>query len=390
MKRFWTCEFVSEGHPDKICDQIADAILDECLKQDPLSRSAIEVAIKTPEVYVFGELTTNAKFDYEGIVKDVIREIGYIDDSYGFNVDNCRILLNISRQSSDIKQGVDSSGDKGLGAGDQGMMYGYATDESKNYLPLAFDLSRRMLHSLREARKTGRLSYLRPDAKSQVTISYQDDRPKRIERVVISSQHAEGVALDKIKYDIVNNIILPLIPKDLEFNKNRVEVNPTGRFVNGGPAADSGLTGRKNIVDTYGGVGRHGGGSFSGKDPTKVDRSAAYYSRYVAKHIVASGLAKRCEVGVAYIIGISEPCMVSIDTDGTSKVSDDKIEECVKEIFDFSPQNIIRELKLQAPIFKQTSKNGHFGFDGYPWEELKEEKLNRLKQLANGKILQGA
>lgn len=381
MQKFYTCEYVSEGHPDKVCDNIADAILDECLKQDPNSRSAVECSIKTPSVYVFGELTTNANLNIEKIVKDTLKKIGYTNKKFGFDADNCEIVENISKQSSDIKNLVDESESKELGAGDQGMMYGLATIETPNLMPLPFNLARQLIHKLTELRKSGALNYLGPDAKSQVTISYANNKPAKIEKVVVSTQHTEDVSLDQLRKDVLEKVVKPLMPANLEFSEKNVLINPVGKFVIGGPEADSGLTGRKIIVDTYGGIAHHGGGSFSGKDSTKVDRSGAYFARYVAKHIVAAGLADKCEIGVAYVIGIPEPCMISIETFGTAKVSEDKIEQAVKKVFNFSPSNIIKELELQKPIFFETANKGHFGIENQKWEQLDKNKIEKLKEL---------
>ncbi|MBI4242483.1 MAG: methionine adenosyltransferase [Planctomycetes bacterium] len=386
MKKFYTCECVSEGHPDKVCDQIADAILDECLKQDPLSRCAAEIAIKTPEVYVFGELTTKANVNYEQIVKDSLKAIGYSSDKDGFNPDKCRIIVNMTKQSKDIKQSVDETKQKELGAGDQGMMYGYATKEMPNFMPFPFDLSRKLISQLRKARITKKLPYLRPDGKSQVTACYEDGDVSYIDNVVLSAHHDESVTLNQLKQDVLNHVIKPVLTESkVKYNKDMIFINPSGRFVIGGPLADSGLTGRKNIVDTYGGISRHGGGSYSGKDPTKVDRSGSYYARYVAKHIVAAGFAKRCEVAVAYVIGYPKPSMVEIETYGTATLPEQQIKEIINSVFDFSPKNIIEELGLRAPIYKQTARDGHFGIDGFPWEKL--NKLNLLKSKAAKKAV---
>lgn len=392
MKKFYTCEYVTEGHPDKVCDQIADAVLDECIKINPFAKVAVEAAIKTPEVYVFGEIGPAeliGKLDIEKIVKNTLKSIGYTSEEVGFNADKCRVITNISPQSADIARGVDESKNKELGAGDQGIMYGYATNETESYLPMPFYLSRGIIAALTQARKSKKLKYLRPDGKSQVSVCYDNGKAESIDSVVVSAQHDEGVSQEQITTDVLEHVIMPVVAKSkLRFDRKKVYINPTGKFVIGGPAADSGLTGRKNIVDTYGGIAHHGGGSFSGKDPTKVDRSASYYARYVAKHVVAAGLARKCEISVAYAIGRSEPCMVEVDTFGTSKIDEESLRDLVKdkEVFDFRPANIIKELGLRVPIYAQTARVGHFGVDGYPWEKLTrladlKKKAGRIKVL---------
>lgn len=378
MKRLFTSESVTSGHPDKICDQISDAILDECLAQDPESRVACEVAINTGLVLVMGEITTKARFDIPAIVKKTINEIGYFKDEDGFDPEAAEIKVSLKRQSPDIAQGVDQNNK--IGAGDQGMMFGYATDETEEYMPLSIMLAHRLTKQLEKARKTGMLSYLRPDGKSQVTVEYgNDNQPIRVDTVVLSAQHDETVTHEQIESDLIKKVIKECIPEKYLDEDTKFYINPTGRFVIGGPNSDSGLTGRKIIVDSYGGVARHGGGAFSGKDYTKVDRSAAYAARYVAKNIVAAGLAKKCEVQLAYAIGVEDPVSIAVNTFGTSKISDEEMVDIIKREFPLSPSEIIKMLDLRQPIYRRTSVYGHFGNDlKLPWERLDHaEKLKK-------------
>lgn len=371
-KYYFTSEQVTEGHPDKICDQISDAILDACLEQDPMSRVACETTAWTDSIHIMGEITTKANIDYEKIARETIRKIGYTIPNNGFDADSLHCLCTMNRQSPDIAMGVDSSmdDDDQLGAGDQGMMFGYATDETSSFMPLTVDLANRLMRKLEEVRKTGLLDYLRPDGKGQVTVEYIDGKPTRIDAVVVSTQHSENVSLEKLREDIKREVILTSLPEKYIDEKTKFFINPTGRFVVGGPAGDTGLTGRKIIADTYGGAAGHGGGAFSGKDPTKVDRSAAYMARYIAKNIVANGLAHKCEVQLAYAIGVAEPVSIYVDTKGTGIISDDKITEWVKKNFDCRPKEIIKLFNLRSPIYHLTSTNGHFGKDYLPWEKV--------------------
>ena len=381
-KRLFTSESVTEGHPDKICDNISDAILDALMAQDPMSRVACETVITTDYVMVMGEITTKAKVDYEKIVRDTIREIGYDADEKGFNCDTCEVKILLDSQSADIAMGVDKALEakenqmsdeelEAIGAGDQGMMFGYATDETEEFMPYPIALAHSLSKKLTEVRKNGTLDYLRADGKSQVTVEYdENEKPIHINAVVISSQHAADVTQEQIHEDIRREVIDKVLPKELVDDKTKIYINPTGRFVIGGPNGDSGLTGRKIIVDTYGGYARHGGGAFSGKDCTKVDRSAAYAARYVAKNIVAAGLAKRCEIQLSYAIGVAQPTSVMVDTFGTGKLSDEKLVEIIRENFDLRPAGIIKMLDLRRPIYKQTAAYGHFGRLelNLPWE----------------------
>ncbi|KKT30006.1 MAG: S-adenosylmethionine synthase [Candidatus Azambacteria bacterium GW2011_GWC2_45_7b] len=375
MRYFLTSESVTEGHPDKLADQISDGVLDEILRQDPYARVAVESLLTTGQVVVAGEVTTKAYIDVQNIVRGVLKEAGYVKSEYGIDGDSCGVLVSLHEQSPDIALGVSGyrkERPEAVGAGDQGMMFGYASDETPELMPAPIAFAHRVTRRLAQARKSGEIKYLRPDGKSQVTVEYENGSVKRIHTVLVSAQHAPGVSIAKMKRDIVKKIIKKVLPKKLIDSKTKFLVNPTGRFVIGGPAGDTGLTGRKIIVDTYGGAGAHGGGAFSGKDPTKVDRSASYYARYVAKNIVAAGLAKKVEVKVAYAIGVPEPLMVDVDDFGTSDVGREKLVRIVKKIFDFRPGMIIKELRLRRPIYKQTAAYGHFGRTDLdlPWERI--------------------
>ena len=389
-KKLFTSESVTEGHPDKICDILSDAILDAIYEKDPMARVACEVTVTTGLVMVVGEISTNSYVDMKQIVRESVREIGYDRAKYGFDCDTCAVITAIDEQSGDIAMGVDKAyeykteeGGEGLGAGDQGMMFGFACDETPVYMPMAIYLAHKMAMRLTDVRKSGILPYLRPDGKTQVTVEYNEDGTvKRIDTIVVSSQHDESVAMELLRKEITETVINPIIPEGLMDDDTKIYINPTGRFVIGGPQGDSGHTGRKIIVDTYGGYARHGGGAFSGKDPTKVDRSAAYAARYVAKNIVAAGLAKSCEVQLAYAIGVAQPVSLRIDTFGTGKVSEEKLVELVYENFDLSPSGIIKTLDLRRPIYKQTAAYGHFGREDVqlPWE--KTDKAEILKNSA--------
>ncbi|HHW26953.1 MAG TPA: methionine adenosyltransferase [Firmicutes bacterium] len=384
--RYFTSESVTEGHPDKVADQIADAILDSILAKDPAARVACECVVKTGFVLVAGEISTDCYVDMPFIVRDTLRKIGYTRAKYGFDADTCAVLTAIEDQSPDIALGVDKALESKegempdtLGAGDQGMMFGYACDETATYMPMAIYLANRLARRLATVRHDGIMPYLRPDGKTQVTLEYHDGVPTRIHTVVVSAQHAADVGLDTLRRDVISEVIDKTIPKNLIDDKTRILVNATGRFVVGGPQGDSGLSGRKIIVDTYGGFARHGGGSFSGKDPTKVDRSAAYAARYVAKNVVAAGLAKECEIQVAYVIGVARPVSIAVDTKGTAKVPEDLLEQAVGKAFDFRPAAIIERFQLRRPIYLQVATYGHFGRDDLdlPWEklDLKDEIL---------------
>lgn len=382
MKRFFTSESVTEGHPDKIADQISDAILDDILKNDPNGRVACETICTTGMVMVFGEITTNHYVDVQKIVRDTVTEIGYVRGKYGFDADNLAVLTAIDPQSPDIAMGVDESSIHEQGAGDQGIMFGYACKETEEYMPLAITLAHKLCHKLTEVRKNGTLSYLRPDGKSQVTVEYDDDGSiLRIDTVLISTQHSPEVELSKLAEDIKKYVVDEVIPSNLVDKDTKFLFNPTGRFVIGGPAGDSGLTGRKIIVDTYGGAACHGGGAFSGKDPSKVDRSASYMARYIAKNVVAAGLCDKCQIQLSYAIGVAEPTSVLVDTFGTAKVDEEFIQNKILEIFDLTPKGIIRTLDLKRPIYKQTAAYGHFGRTDIdlPWEHL--DKVDELKTL---------
>src|SRR5574338_332152 len=380
-KYLFTSESVTEGHPDKICDQVSDAILDEFLKQDPDSRVAVETLTTTGIVLVAGEVTSKAKFDIQDVVRRTIREIGYDNPVYGFDADSCSVLVSLHSQSPDISQGVSSSENKDQGAGDQGLMFGYATNETEEFMPMPIILAHKLTKRLAEARKSKEIPWARPDGKSQVTVEYEGGKPIRLEAVVISTQHSPDVDNGQIKKEIIEKVIKPVCGK-FWHDKIKVHVNPTGRFVIGGPPGDAGLTGRKIIVDTYGGMGRHGGGAFSGKDPSKVDRSACYMCRYVAKNIVAAGLADECEVQVAYAIGVAEPVSLMVSTFGTSKIPEEDIENLVRKHFDMRPRAIISQLDLKKPIYKDTAAYGHFGRTDilFPWE--KTDKADTLRKAA--------
>ena len=378
----FTSESVSEGHPDKICDQISDAILDECIREDPLSRVAVETMVKTGMAVIAGEITTKTYVDMPQVVRDTIREIGYTDSTMGFDADTCAVLTAIEKQSPDISQGV--SAGEGLhqdqGAGDQGMMFGYACNETDELMPLPIHLAHRLMKNMATLRKGGDAPFLRPDSKSQVTVRYRDGAPVEIDTVVVSAQHIEDITHGELEDWINKNVVRKTLPKELLTDKTRIYVNPTGRFVYGGPYADAGLTGRKIIVDTYGGMGAHGGGAFSGKDPTKVDRSAAYYARYVAKNIVAAEVASRAQVQIAYAIGVAEPVSVLVQTFGTGKVGDDILANYIMKNFDMRPAAIIEQLDLLRPIYKATAAYGHFGRNGetFTWE--KTDRAAKMRQ----------
>ncbi len=387
---FFTSESVSEGHPDKMCDQISDAVLDAIIANDPNARVACECATTTGLVVVIGEITTSVYVDIEKLVRETVSQIGYTRGKFGFDAETCGVIVSIKEQSSDIAQGVDKALEaregrmseaeiEATGAGDQGMMIGFACDETPEYMPLTISLAHKLTRRLAEARKSGELPWLRPDAKSQVTVEYAYGKPKRIDTIVISTQHAPEISQEDIRAAVIEHIINHVTPAELLDSNTRIFVNPTGRFVTGGPLGDAGLTGRKIIVDTYGGVARHGGGAFSGKDPTKVDRSAAYMARYVAKNVVAAGLATRFEVQVSYAIGVAQPTSLAVETFGTGVIPDDQIEALIRKHFDLRPAAIIRDLKLRRPIYKQVAAYGHFGRDdlNVPWEQTDKAELLR-------------
>ena len=382
-RSLFTSESVSMGHPDKMCDQISDAILDAMLAQDARSRVACETLTTTGLIVVAGEVTTNARIEIPSLVREVVRDIGYVDSSMGFDADTCAVMVALGKQSPDISQGV-SEGEglhKEQGAGDQGMMFGFACDETAELMPAPIRLSHRLIERHRQLLESRELPYLRPDAKSQVTIEYEGDRPKRIQAVVLSTQHAPDVSYDQIRKDVIAKLIVPALPAELLDANTIHHVNPTGRFVVGGPMGDAGLTGRKIIVDTYGGMGRHGGGAFSGKDPSKVDRSAAYAARWVAKNLVAAGLARRCEVQLAYAIGVAEPVSIRVDAFGTGRLDEDGLVRVVRKHFDLTPKGIIDHLHLRRPIYRATSYHGHFGREdqGFPWERTDKAEALRAE-----------
>ncbi len=391
-RQLFTSESVTEGHLDKICDQISDAILDEIIKQDPMARVACETTCTTGIVSIMGEITTECYVDFPKVARDVVLEIGYDRAKYGFDGNTCAVVTSIDEQSPDIAQGVndgfenrekgETDSNNATGAGDQGMMFGYACDETPELMPMPISLAHKMSMKLTEVRKDGTLDYLRPDGKTQVTVEYHDDMPVRVDTVVVSSQHSPEVSIEKLREDIIREVVLPTIPSELLDENTKYFINPTGRFVVGGPNGDSGLTGRKIIVDTYGGYARHGGGAFSGKDPTKVDRSAAYAARWVAKNVVAAGLAKKCEVQLAYAIGVAKPVSIMVDTFGTATVDEEKIEKAIEKVFDLRPYAIIEKLKLRQPIYRKLAAYGHMGREdlGVMWE--KTDMVEELKAAA--------
>lgn len=389
MRRLFTSESVTEGHPDKICDQISDAILDAILEQDPQGRVACETAVTTGMVMVMGEISTSCYVDIPRLVRKTVAEIGYTRAKFGFDCDTCAVMTTIDEQSADIAMGVDEALEskqgemdkiEAIGAGDQGMMFGFATNETVEYMPMPISLSHKLSRRLAEVRKNGSLTYLRPDGKTQVTVEYEDNKPVRVDTIVISTQHDPDLTREQIEKDMIEHVIKPVVPAELLDENTKYFINPTGRFVVGGPQGDSGLTGRKIIVDTYGGYGRHGGGAFSGKDPTKVDRSGAYAARWVAKNLVAAGVADKLEVQVAYAIGVAKPVSITVDTFGTGKIADDKIIEIVNKIFDLRPAAIIRDLDLRRPLYRQVAAYGHFGRTDIdvPWESL--NKVEEIKK----------
>lgn len=394
-RKLFTSESVTEGHPDKVADQISDAVLDAILEQDPQARVACETAVTTGLVLVTGEITTRCYVDIPKLVRDTVREIGYTRAKYGFDGSTCAVLTAIDEQSPDIALGVDKALEykngemsdeaiEAIGAGDQGMMFGYATNENPEFMPLPVTLAHKLVRRLAELRKNGVLPFLRPDGKAQVTVEYEENKPVRVDTIVVSAQHSPTVKMEKLRQEIIEKVVLPVVPAGFIDEKTKFYINPTGRFVIGGPMGDSGLTGRKIIVDTYGGMARHGGGAFSGKDPTKVDRSASYAARYVAKNIVAAGLAEKCEIQLAYAIGVAKPVSIMVDTFGTGKVDEEKIVGAIRQLFDLRPAGIIQELNLRRPIYRQTAAYGHFGrLDlDIPWEKL--DKVEELIEYFQG------
>ncbi|MGN6591577.1 MAG: methionine adenosyltransferase [Terriglobales bacterium] len=379
-RTLFTSESVTEGHPDKIADQVSDGVLDAALAGDPHSRVACEALLTTGLIVVAGEITTRAQIDYQQVARDAVRSVGYTDARFGFDCDTCGVMISVHQQSPDIAMGVDREG-----AGDQGMMFGYACDQTPEKMPLPIALARRLTRQLSKVRREGKLDFLRPDGKSQVTVVYEDGRPGRLDAVVISSQHAEEISTEDLRAAIRRHVIDPIVPANMVDKNTQYHINPTGRFVTGGPMGDTGVTGRKIIVDTYGGMGRHGGGAFSGKDPTKVDRSAAYMARYIARNVVAAGLAGQCEVQLAYAIGVAEPVSVRVETFGSGKVAEDKISQAVRKVFQLTPRGIIDSLKLRRPIYQKTAAFGHFGLDDpdFTWE--REDKVEELQAAAGAK-----